>query len=487
MKKENKRKIRVLAWIDSPICVTGFSTVARGILNNLAATGRYAIDIIGINDTGGWKNPETYPYRIWPARIANDEGIGDFHGRPRLVASILGQDKEIKPPWDIIFTLNDPFILEEPLGILNAGTLPVIKKTQSELTRLAKEGKVHKDSIFKIISYWPIDSAIKENWVDIITLPDKSVVYTEYGKRMVVEANKDKKELCNLENLRIIYHGIDFNIFKPISEKERQEFRDRFKGRIKKETFLIGVIARNQLRKDIPRTLQVFSEFIKRRPQSFLYLHMKESDAWGSLREYARNWHNLEFGQNWGIPLHFTAQFGVPSETLNKIYNASDCILSTTLGEGFGFYNLEAFATKKIVIAPNNTTHPELFGYDHKEDISDMETLWQKVRGVPIKCGSTSSEWAAYGIQDLERIRPLTNVEDAVRKLIWVYDNPDKVKDITERAYKWVQQYSWQNIAKQWDALFMEAFNELENERAKIKVNFTQTAGRTQLEPQRIK
>jgi glycosyltransferase involved in cell wall biosynthesis len=383
------------------------------------------------------------------------------------VNAILGKDPDIKPPWDIVFTLNDPHIMEQALPIFNSGTIQVLKDTQE-----AYKNKLPPEWQYKIISYYPVDSAIKGNWVNnVISLSDYPVAYTQYGKEEIVKADVRLSKVTGVEKkLDIIYHGVDLENFKPLPEKEVKEFKSKFfSGVVKEDTFLIIAVARNQLRKDLPRTLAIFKEFQKRRPDSFLYLHCQETDAWGSLREYA-NQLGLEFGKDWGVPQKFQSGVGYPVEVMNLLYNAADAVISTTLGEGWGFYNTEEFATKTIVVAPDNTVHPELFNYKRGDDISDMNTLFDKgVRGVPVKARSNLSEWATYGPDDLERMRPLTNVEDAVKKLIWVYDNPDKVAEIEQRAYDWVQTLTWESIGQQWDELFTRVYSDLQKEREGLK------------------
>ena len=70
-----------------------------------------------------------------------------------------------------------------------------------------------------------------------------------------------------------------------------------------------------------------------------------------------------------------------------------------------------------------------------------------------------------HGKLDLERTRPLTNVEDAVKKLTWVYDNPDEAKKIANRAYQWVSRLTWKSVAEKWDKIFQQTYAELQNER----------------------
>src|SRR3990167_7231839 len=86
-KVEENKKIKLLCWMDSPAVSTGFGSVAKGIFNELAATGKYEIDIIGVNDMGGWKDPSKYPYRIYPAKTGI-EVQGDYYGTPRFISAL---------------------------------------------------------------------------------------------------------------------------------------------------------------------------------------------------------------------------------------------------------------------------------------------------------------------------------------------------------------------------------------------------------------
>ena len=97
------------------------------------------------------------------------------------------------------------------------------------------------------------------------------------------------------------------------------------------------------------------------------------------------------------------------------------------------------------------------------------ELIKYPLRGIPVLAGSTSSEWICHGSPDLERVRPLGNVDDAVAKLLWVYDHPNEVKAIQNRAYQWISRLTWQKVAHQWDKLFQKAYTDLETERTHPK------------------
>ena len=460
MPDENK-KIKMLIFADSPSVATGFGKVTKGIFKNLAETGKYEITIFGINDRGGWKDPVEHPYKVYPTAGA---GSQDIYGFNRLISILRGKDWEIKIPWDIVFTLNDPFIFEMPLMGYDQGLMHIIKDVLYKLYRETTAPEFW----WKLVSYWPVDSQLKGNWVaDAVALPDYSVAYTKYGVQEIEKANKSLVKPSEIKNLSYIYHGTDVEDFFGVTPEEKKEFKMKFfkKNNINPDTFIVTCVARNQMRKDIPRVMKIFREFQKRRPDSFLYIHAKNEDAHGSLLEFARSF-GLEQGRDWTIPSNFNESIGFPVSALNLIYNASDVVISTSHGEGWGLPITEAMATKTISLAPNHTSIREIFGTEDSdyEDLGNLEKS-TTIRGIPIKCGSTTSEWVTYGRDDYERIRPIANVDDAVKKLIWIYDNPDKIKVIAERAYNWIQQYSWKNIAQQWDELFTKVYQELEEER----------------------
>jgi hypothetical protein len=70
----------------------------------------------------------------------------------------------------------------------------------------------------------------------------------------------------------------------------------------------------------------------------------------------------------------------------------------------------------------------------------------------------------------------LTNVDDLIEKMLWAYKNPEPVKEMTERAFKWVQGLTWTKVVEHWDKTFLKVFNELEKDRG--IANALKTAGR---------
>ena len=401
-------KIKVLAYCDSPTCATGFGTVSRNIFEGLYKTGRYDIDILGINY---WGDPHDFPYRIWPTGTNQEK---DPYGRQKVVNMIPQME------YDLLFFLQDSFILN---------FLPVLMPHLKE----------NRQKPFKSILYYPIDSVLKPEWGENIKLADYLIAYSEFGRQ------ESLKVLPDREDIRVIPHGVNTVDYRPISSHDVAGFRQQYFGP-HADKFIITNVNRNQQRKDIPRTIAAFKEFRKQVPKSILYLHMAIKDQGWNLEEVCKSM-DLSIKDDVIFPQNFGPNQGYPREVLNLIYNASDVIMSTTLGEGFGLAWMEALAAKRPIIMPGNTMLPEFI----TEDI-----------GWICKSGSDPSLWTVIQF-DNEVQRPLTDVDDLVRCLLEVHNNPEEAKKRAKAGYEWITtQMDWQkNIALEWISIFDEAYQEL--------------------------
>lgn len=450
------RPIKLLVYGDSPVVPSGFATVIKNVFTELGRSGKYDIDILGINDRGNWKDPKVHPYRVYQVM---PPGEIDPYGRSRFIDIVRGGGTDLEPPWDLIFLLNDPFVLEAPIPYFKIGTLSALRDIQkTHYLNLPPE------SWFKTIGYFPVDSPVKPQWVQYsLNLVDVPVAYTQYGKTEILKADKQLDEPTGIKP-QVIPHGNNFTDFYPLEKTVVAKFKhDFFGSAVRDDTFIVTVVGRNQVRKDIPRAMKIFKEFQKRRPDSYLYVHSQEEETWGSLEEVALQLH-LKQGQDWNYPKDFVAHKGFPINVLNAIYNASNVCLTATQGEGWGLPLTEAMAAKTINLAPAHTSIPELFNLPSTTSTT-LPTSTTSLRGLTYKSGSTLSEWINHGAEDMERFRPLGNVDDAVQKIIWIYDQPDEVKQIETNAYEWIKKLTWKKVAKMWDELFTKTYLELESER----------------------
>jgi D-inositol-3-phosphate glycosyltransferase len=406
-KNNVKEKVRVLAYCDAPTCATGFGTVSRNILSGLYATGRYEIDILGINY---WGDPHNFPFRIWPTGTNAEK---DPYGRKKVFSMIPRME------YDILFFLQDSFILD---------FLPELHKY------LRDNGKK-----FRSICYFPVDGEPKAEWMHNVNACDYVVAYSKFGE---AEA---RKMFPQMKPMEVIPHGANTTDYCPMPQKDVQAFRAQYFGSLA-DKFVITNLNRNQQRKDIPRTIAAFAKFRQQVPDSILYLHMAKKDQGWDLPEIVKAY-GLDISKDVIFPENFGPNQGYPRQIVNMIYNISDVVVSTTLGEGWGLSWIEAMAAKTPVIMPGNTALVENIDED---------------KGYLVKSGTNASLYTVVP-HDNEVVRPLVDVDDMVEKLLDVYNNREEAKRRAENAYAWIKtKMDWATgVVPQWTALFDKAYADL--------------------------
>jgi len=408
-------KINVLVLADYA-CTTGFATVASNVMRQLHNTGKYDIDVIGINYTGDPYDHDKFPGTVYPALNIANMHVGDPYGRQKLV-DMAGSGK-----YDLIYIIQDTFIVQT--------FIKALLETRDELARK-----------YKIVHYFPIDAEPKPEWVtDCVSLVDYPVVYTEYGKEAVLAIDPSLED-----RLQVIYHGTNTSDFHYIEDREEvKEFRHNYFSGKADDKFLITNVNRNQIRKDPVRNFLILEELRKRGHDNVvMYLHMSHDDQGGNMLVMAQHF-GFKLQEDFILPSprYFNPNQGLPVDAINLIYNASDALLTTTLGEGWGLSITEAMATKLPVVAPANTSINEI--------LADG-------RGMLTKSGSNPSLWTMLGGNDNERLRPLMDVEDAatnIEKIMKGY-KPD-----VDAAYEWATGNNWGTICQRWETIFDSAAKE---------------------------
>jgi len=409
-------KTRVLAWGDYA-CGTGFGTVMKNIMGELYSSGKYDIDVVGVNYDGGPYDTNLWPGNLWPAisALRTQGPYGDVFGRQVFLDLLSRND------YDVVFIIQDTFIV-----------LPIVPQILELQNNKAKT--------FSTIYYYPFDCTPREEWVtECVAKFDFPVAYTEYAKdetRRFIGSYADR--------IDVIYHGTNTSNFYPLSAADKKSARDSIFPMLK-DRFIITNVNRNQGRKDVSRSLMVLKQLREiGEYKPFLYMHMQETDFGGSVLQMARTI-GVEPEKDFTIPdpRQFGAHSGFPIEFLNGIYNASDAYLTTTHGEGWGLSITEAMATKLPVVAPNNTSVPEILGDD---------------RGWRIPSGATPTDWIIKE-NDNERMRPLMDVVTAANTIKYIMDNPDEAARRAENAHQWIEKNTWKEICKDWSSLFNRATN----------------------------
>lgn len=409
------KKLKVLFQGDSPTSATGFSRSNKLILQFLHDTGLFDFTIVAVNLFDSWYDQNKYPYKMHSAIFDSDpQGFN-------LFASILEREQ-----FDVVFIHND---------------LSCIYKMFPSVVKAVK-----KNPKLKTIFYTPIDNDFDSYQLMLpYTMADLPIVYSDFGKKVIERSVPEAK-------LTRIYLPSSDKDFYRYSDSERKQARRKVFETIKainEDTFVIGNISRNQARKDLARSMMIFKKFKDelrkeqgKDPNVFYYMHSHVSDVGGDLALQAMA--NGLTDKDIAFPpasLH-TSKMVAQSEFLD-IYNSLDMTFSTNTGEGHGLLMPESMLTRTPMLMPRNTTHTEYLGENEE-------------RGYLMDSGKTDSEKVVfYGYDNAPR--NLCNVEDGVKKLMYIYKHYEEAKAKTEGAFKFAKDNFDINLIKdQWIQLLKQ-------------------------------
>lgn len=309
-----KKPCKVLCLFDYK-SHTGFATVSHNIKIELKKHfGKdLQLDIVGINYFGEPITEDDGTYIISAVKSAPKK---DDFGRLGFL-KILKESNE----YDGIFIIQD-------LGII-LPIIPVLKYIKEEKKR---EGK----KIFKSMFYFPVDCPLIDKLVENLEFFDTIVTYTDYARNQVLRLRPELKG-----KIKVIPHGTNTKQFYPLSNQDKLNFRKEYFGNNANKIIFTNV-NRNQPRKDIPTTIFAFIEAIKNWDAEkygrdlFLNLHCHPKDPMGwDIRSLFLHTDLVE-NTHYKLLDNDIANNGASVEMLNKIYNASDVYVTTTLGEGWG-------------------------------------------------------------------------------------------------------------------------------------------------------
>jgi glycosyltransferase involved in cell wall biosynthesis len=270
-----------------------------------------------------------------------------------------------------------------------------------------------------------------------------------------------------------IPHGVDTGLFKPI-------MNPKYGAEEKPDAFIVGCVARNQHRKNIPRLVKGFAQFVKKNnlspDEAKLMLHMDWNDGMG--------WKFPDFAKQYGIEEYLMKPLmgsldnreALDEKGMANLYNCMDVFVLPTAGEGFGIPTLEAMSCGVPICVTNYTTSYELIkskdpenedipmyplggahddpmpnGRDHLEEEDICE------RGILIPYKDMWWDTPARAAPQ----RALASENAMCEAIQYYYDNPDKKLEtgIAGRKHT-LKEYSWDVVGKRW----IEWINKIEEE-----------------------
>jgi glycosyltransferase involved in cell wall biosynthesis len=412
------KKKRVL-YLGDYVARTGFATVNKNIVRELKKHYGEALqlDIVAINYFGEpyYEDDNTY---VISARLndVKDDPFGRY-----FFLKMLKESNE----YDGIFICQD-------LGVI----VPIIELLDS----IKSEKREKNQKGFKSIFYFPVDCSLIYELTKGLQFFDVLVTYTEYGRNEVL---KQRPELKG--KIKVLPHGNNSKDFYPLPKDEIAKFRKEYFGD-NADKFIISNISRNQPRKDIPNSIFGFIEakqdWGKNLPAPFFYLHCHPDDLLGWKLRNILMQTNLKEDIDYKLLPKEHEDTMVETSMVNQIYNASDVILSTTLGEGYGLCFPEAAACKVPIIAPYSTSFIEMS--DYGKNAYMLHTLYPY-------CSPTDNV-----------IRHQTDIFEISEALLTVANSKSGLNEMyrktmnqkIESNYQWVKKLEWSEVCKSWIEYF---------------------------------
>lgn len=322
------------------MAATGFGTVTMDLGRAMLARG-FDVRFVSLNEVGGL--PEPFASRTL--------SLGDPNGwiaMPRDEAEAALMNARIEglfgSAWEDGWQAECAIVLGDVEAIRR---LPAISKVPDD---------------FPLLHYVPIEGVgLAPSWRAVWSRM-KPIAMSEFGA--------DQLERLLGTRPPVAYHGVDFEMFRPVSVGRPLTVRDtrglhvlrskadckRFLGLDPKRIFLFRA-DRNVQRKQYPAMLRAVAPVLARHPDVDLWMHTEEFRQEGfHLSDVISH-----FRPDIAARMHFTGWEGLPREALAALYNAADVYLSSG-AEGFGLTIAEAMACGVPAVGIDYSSVPEVIG-----------------------------------------------------------------------------------------------------------------------------
>jgi len=381
--------MKILWMSDSPGAPSGLGNVTRAVCSRLGELG-HSVGIIGWQHRGR-------PLRL---RYYTVYGVANETDEPRLLRKYL---RQLRP--DILVTFADSWRISYVAQSLIADCMKAIG-TQWWF-------------------YCPIDSDMGQNrlppdLVDLLSQVDAPIAMSRYGQDLM--SSHGLRSIC-------IPHGVNTTLFRPPANKERAKGALGYDGR-----FVILSDARNQIRKMLPRLLEIFRRFAADKSDVTLHLQCDPYDSAASSPRYNYDLlSDIEFlGLN--AKVRFSRDVfknrGMSLGRLATLYQAADVHFLASCGEGFGLPTLQAAAAGVVPLAPAHSASRELIA-SHGERLRVQHFVRDQV-----------------GLR-----RALVDIDDAVAKLERLYADRSLLRSKAQAARRFAEEYAWERVMRQWQDL----------------------------------
>jgi len=225
--------------------------------------------------------------------------------------------------------------------------------------------------------------------VDHDRVPPAVLEFLQKSNVMPLAASMHAHEQIQNAGAQSLYvpMAVDTNLYRPTATWSNGD--KRMTGRqlmgFDEDVFVVSLINANKSANGVHRkawgeNLDAFAIFAARHDDVRLYIHTERHGKYGGV-------HLNMLIADLGIPDHkvkFVNQWaqhnGIPNEAMAALYTATDVLLASTYGEGFGLTVLEAGACETPAIVSDFTCQPELISED--SFLVGGQSWWDDMQGA---------------------------------------------------------------------------------------------------------
>jgi glycosyltransferase involved in cell wall biosynthesis len=267
-----------------------------------------------------------------------------------------------------------------------------------------------------VVGWFPIDYARDQNPSSLMPLLQRCNRIASLSGFGVNQIQKNYTGPCEVVPL-----GVNTQRFLPVPSAE---FKSDLRRQLRwpEAAYVFLMVGNNFWRKGIEYAIESFYQFKLKFPdlakQAFLYLHTENAEG---LKELIHVYGLSEFVK---ISDNFDPyQRPFSHQSLLELYQASDCLLLTSLGEGFGMPLIEAQACGLPVLAPDHSAIPEVVG-----------RAGLLIKAPQVICGQSADSIVWLRVPD-----PV----DAAEKMAELMTQPQLRAELSARALQQAKAQTW--------------------------------------------
>jgi len=374
--------LRVLILGDSPLLQTGFGRVSKHALDAFLRAGFEVGVVTALQTTKA--NPTTdLPVTLFVPEDGDELGL-------RKAIDVI----QVWQP-DVVYATGDPG---------NVGAFTAIIPAR-----------------IPFVSYIPIEGSpvVHEGWRTVLSYID-FFTCSEFGSKVIEESIGRK--------VPYVYHGVDRDVFNPLTPEERVVYRQRLGW---DDKFVIICLAQNVRRKQIPRLIEAVSILKQKFNQKdiLLYLHTVPYQ-----QHWLEGWNLPEIADTFGVhdevvfnPLLPTRFSTVPERGnldvpgVRELLSSADLFVLPSQVEGFGLPIAEAMASGTPVM------------------VTRYAAGWEVARhglGVGIPVGDWEIHKSGTKYANVDQM-------ELAKEILRLRRNPKQLEKMREAGLRATDKFSW--------------------------------------------